>query len=219
MSTTATTDVKTKGSVGAGGGGPFDPGDPKDWPPGYSRDDAMEPAKYRIGTWVGLASVAMLFMALTSAYIFRASSGDDWVPLHLPPVLWVSTVIILASSATFEAARRALRRHDFLSFSRWITSTTALGIVFLIGQLIAWRSLRAQGLYINSNPHGSFFYLLTSLHAIHLAAGLIALVGLTVAALRLRISAHKRNITEAVAIYWHFMDALWLYLFLLLFFL
>jgi cytochrome c oxidase subunit 3 len=217
MSSTVRTDAKTKPGLG-GPGGPFDPGDPKDWPPGYSRDDAIEPIKYRIGMWVGLASVAMLFMALTSAYIFRASHGDDWVPLQMPVVLWLSTAAILASSGTFEAARRALRRNAFVAFSRWIAATTALGLMFLVGQSVAWQGLRAQGLYVNSNPHGSFFYLLTSLHAIHLVGGLIALGLVTAAALRLRLSARKRTVTEVTAIYWHFMDALWIYLFLLLFF-
>ena len=83
----------------------------------------------------------------------------------------------------------------------------------------AWRNLRAQGVYVNTNPHSSFLYLLTSLHAVHLVGGLIALVAVTVAALRLRVGFRKRNVAEVTAIYWHFMDVLWIYLFVLLFFL
>lgn len=223
MSTTITPEVKVKKGTPPGGGDPFDPGNGKDWPPGYSRDDAIEPAKYRIGMWVGLASVVMLFVSLTSAYIFRQIAGTgeirDWVPLKMPFVLWITTAVILASSVTIEIARRSIRSGDYAGFSRWISITTVLGMLFLAGQIFAWRELVSQGIYINSNPHSSFFYLLTSLHGIHLAGGLVALFSLTVAAFRARVGIRKRNATEVTAIYWHFMDGLWIYLFVLLFFL
>lgn len=217
MGTSLTTDVKVK-PVPTGSGGPFDPGDPKDWPPGYSRDDAREPAKYRIGMWIALGSISMLFAALTSAYIFRETKAD-WISIQLPSSLWISTAAILASSISFELARRALRLSRHALFSRWITLTSALGLCFLIFQIVAWRDLRAQGVYVNTNPHSSFFYLLTSLHAVHLVGGLIALLAVTAAALRSRIGFRKRNVAEVTAIYWHFMDALWIYIFVLLFFL
>lgn len=216
MGTSITTDVKVK-PVGTGSGGPFDPMDPKDWPPGYSRDDDLEPVKYRIGMWVALGSIAMLFAALTSAYIFRETKAD-WIAIRMPSALWISTAAILASSISFELARRALRLSNHALFSRWITVTSALGLCFLVFQIVAWRDLRAQGVYVNTNPHSSFFYLLTSLHAVHLVGGLIALFAVTAAALRSRIGFRKRNVAEVTAIYWHFMDVLWIYLFVLLFF-
>ncbi|HYP29503.1 MAG TPA: cytochrome c oxidase subunit 3 [Blastocatellia bacterium] len=226
-----TTDVKVK-PPGIGGGrrgpddgdGPDEPGGgPKDWPPGYSRDDAIEPTKYKIGMWVGLASILMLFVSLTSAYIVRQTSGlsDDageWVRIRMPWELWVSTGMILASSVSFEMARRALRRNEYRRFNALISLTTVLGLAFLAGQVMAWRHLAAQGIYLSSNPHSSFFYLLTSLHAIHLLGGLVALVYLTALAMRLRIGSRQRNAVEVTALYWHFMDGLWIYLFLLLFF-
>ena len=231
MSMGIKTEVKVKppgvggGKRDPGGGGPDEPGPerPKDWPPGYSRDDAIEPTKYRIGMWVGLASILMLFVALTSAYIVRQTYGlsDEarpWVTVEMPWELWLSTAVILASSVTFEMARRALRRNDYGRFNLLISLTTFLGVAFLAGQVFAWRRLAAQGVYLASNPHSSFFYLLTSLHALHLLGGLIALIALTAFALRLRIGARQRNAVEATALYWHFMDGLWIYLFLLLFF-
>ena len=96
--------------------------------------------------------------------------------------------------------------------------TTLLGVAFLAGQLIAWRQLAGQGIYVDSHPHSSFFYLLTSLHALHLLGGIIALAYITIAGLRLRISLRRRTVVNVTAIYWHFMDGLWVYLFLLLFF-
>jgi len=173
--------------------------------------------------WVGLASILMLFVALTSAYIVRgvpALNGglDDWVPIEMPRVLWLTTTLLLLSSVSVELARRALGRNDYTRFRAWISLTTLFGVAFLAGQLIAWRQLAAQGVYINSHPHSSFFYLLTSLHGLHLLGGVIALAYVTVAALRMRIGFKGRTAVNVTAIYWHFMDGLWIYLFGLLFF-
>lgn len=231
MAAGITTEVKPKhGRTGAGGGGPGDsgggrePGDgSNDWPPGWSRDDAIQPAKYRIGMWVGLASILMLFVSLTSAYILRQTVvGDDgksdWVSIDMPPVLWFSTAVLVASSASFELSRRSLRQSEYRMFNAYIALTALLGFAFLLGQVIAWRQLAGQGIYLSSNPHSSFIYLMTSLHAIHLVGGLIALCYVTVAALRLRMGIRKRNAVEITALYWHFMDVLWIYIFVLLFF-
>jgi cytochrome c oxidase subunit III len=227
---TAAADVGVKpGSAGPKRGGPGGgpPGGGShgegDWPPGFTREDAMEPRKYRIGMWVALASILMLFMALTSALIVRQSPAlnggqYDWVPLEVPVILWVNTTVLLISSVTIEFARRTLTRNDYASFRRWIVITTVLGVGFLAGQVMAWRELAAQGIYVNTHPHSSFFYLLTSLHALHLLGGLVALAYVAQAAVRLRVSLKNRTAVGVTAIYWHFMDGLWVYLFVLLFF-
>jgi cytochrome c oxidase subunit 3 len=233
MSTTVNSESKVKsastgasiGSRGSGGGGnsrkPGGGGDDP-WPPGFSRDDAIEPNKFRIGMWVALASILMLFVSLTSAYILRQSKGlsetHDWFPLHMPKVLWLTTAMLLVSSLTIEMARRALRRSRYGWFRLLICLTTLLGLGFLAGQLRAWLVLVNQGVYVYSHPHSSFFYILTSLHAIHLFGGIVALLIVTVAALRLRITRSKRNAVDVSVLYWHFMDVLWIYLFVLLFF-
>lgn len=231
MPTTLTADVNIKPGLGAGGRKPGPGGDPpgsdptgsNDWPPGWTSDDASEPQKYRIGMWVGLASILMLFIALTSAYIVRGvpglSGGDsDWFPIAMPRVLWLTTGVLILSSVTIELARRALKRNEYSGFKRWISVTTFLGVAFLAGQLMAWQQLTAQGVYINSHPHSSFFYLLTSLHGVHLLGGVIALGYVTVAGLRMRIGFKRRAAVDVTSIYWHFMDGLWIYLFGLLFF-
>jgi len=227
MSSGLTTDVKIKpgSGLGPGGGDPFGsrPGGGKDWPPGFTQEDAAEPEKYRIGMWVGLASILMLFVALTSAYIVRSvpalGGGDNgWLPIEMPLVLWLNTGVLLLSSVSIEMARIALKRNEYGRFKSWITLTTIFGVAFLAGQLIAWRQLAAQGVFINSHPHSSFFYLLTSLHGLHLLGGVIALAYVTVAAFRMRIGFKRRTAVDVTAIYWHFMDGLWVYLFGLLFF-
>jgi cytochrome c oxidase subunit 3 len=176
--------------------------------------------------WVAMAAILMMFTALTSAYIVRAASSDDWQALKMPRILLLSTVLIIISSGTLEAARRKLKAaaSDIPNkgHRRWLMLTVALGLGFLVSQLLAWRQLVSQGIYVSSNPHSSFFYLLTATHGVHLLGGLVALVYLS---LRTRIAGEnelavvkRQGAADAVTLYWHFMDVLWLYLFVLLFY-
>jgi cytochrome c oxidase subunit 3 len=178
--------------------------------------------RYRIGMWVGLASILMMFTALSSAYIVRAASSNDWQPLAMPRILLLSTALILLSSGTLEAARKKLKHASTQEHRRWLLLTVVLGLGFLVSQLLAWRQLVRQGVYVASHPHSSFFYLLTAAHAVHLLGGLAAL-----AYLSLRRPAARDNApavataqakADAVTLYWHFMDFLWIYLFVLLFY-
>lgn len=178
--------------------------------------------RYRVGMWVGLASILMLFTALTSAYIVRAASSNDWKSLPMPPILLLSTTLIIVSSGTLEVAKRKLKAAAEGSYKSWLLITTALGIGFLVSQLLAWRQLVLQGVYLASHPHSSFFYLLTATHGVHLLGGLMALLYLLLRTRKPlddeRFQGKRLAATGAVALYWHFMDALWIYLFLLLFF-
>lgn len=212
----------TKGSRPNGNGSPGKRG------PGGGGDDSARQFtpdhRYRIGMWVALCSITMLFTALTSAYIVRSrlSTANDWQPIFVPHMLWLSTALILLSSVTFEASRRLLRRGDDRGYRRWLTATVLLGVGFLLTQLLAWRELVAQGIYLNTNPHSSFFYLLTGVHALHLLGGILMGTYLLARAWRgqseLRAPrALRQDSANAAALYWHFMDGLWIYLFLLLF--
>ena len=193
---------------------------------GSKRGDAFrEPDaranRYRIGMWVALASIAMMFTSLSSAYIVRAGSANDWIPIAMPRVLLVSTALILISSVTLEIARRSLKRSLDNVYTKYVLLTALLGIGFLASQLIAWRQLAAQGVYVASHPHSSFFYLLTGAHAVHLVGGLLALLFLWIRSRRQFVEpalvTRRQATADAVTIYWHFMDGLWIYLFLLLF--
>jgi cytochrome c oxidase subunit 3 len=176
--------------------------------------------RYRIGMWVAMAAILMMFTALSSAYIVRAASASDWVPLKMPRVLLLSTMLILVSSGTLEAARRKLKAKSHIAYRRFLLVTVLLGFGFLVSQLLAWRQLVQQGTYVASNPHSSFFYLLTATHGIHLLGGLAALVYLSLRtrAQQERAVANGQAGADVVTLYWHFMDLLWLYLFVLLFF-
>lgn len=165
---------------------------------------------------LALAGIIMFFMALTSSFLVRKGVGNDWVAFSLPRILWVNTLILFASSVTIHVARRRLRGAEKLAFKRWWAATTGLGILFLGGQLIAWRQLAGQGVFLASNPSSSFFYVLTAAHGMHLLGGILALLYVSRRNWqRSRIS--QVTATDVASIYWHCMDGLWVFLFALLY--
>ena len=177
--------------------------------------------RYRIGMLVSLASIAMLFTSLSSAYIVRSGTINDWIPIAVPRVMFGSTALILLASVSIEIARRKLKQDLSASYSRYLSLTVLLGVGFLASQLIAWRQLAHQGIYISTHPHSSFFYLLTGTHGVHVIGGLLLLGFLWLSSRRHPeepgVVARRQGMADAVSIYWHFMFALWIYLFLLLF--
>ena len=165
----------------------------------------------RLGLLVGLGGITMLFAAFTSAYIVR-SGGGDWTALELPPVVWLSTALIVSSSLTLEMARRAFRRGRLPSFRSWSAATAALGTGFLASQFAAWMSLNEAGVYLQSHPKSSFFFVLTGVHAVHLFAGVAALLALFALAVAGRLVPARSDAPTLTAIYWHFVGGLWIYL-------
>ena len=182
----------------------------------------FSPDRYRIGVWVAIGSILMLFVALTSSYIVRSASSNDWQPIAMPKVLWLSTALILISSITMEVSRRSLKQQRDAGYGRWLLITVALGLAFLASQLLAWRQLVRQGVYLASNPYNSFFYLFTAAHGLHLLGGILALGYLSLRTTKKRstVEGELRRVgaADAATIYWHFMDGLWVALFMLLFF-
>ena len=178
--------------------------------------------RYRIGVWVAIGSILMLFVALVSSYIVRSASGNDWQPIAMPKVLWLSTALILISSITMEISRRSLKHQRDAGYGRWLLITTVLGLGFLASQVFAWRQLARQGAYLASNPYNSFFYLFTAAHGLHLCGGILALSYLLLRTTRKRRTVEgelrRAGAADAATIYWHFMDGLWVALFFLLFF-
>ena len=181
-----------------------------------------------VGVWVAIATISMSFAAYTSALVVRQGASGDWLHFRLPSILWLNTALILASSATVELGRRNHSRggtgveQGVLALpgpvsrtATWIDATIALGVLFLGGQLVAWRQLASQGLFLATNPSSAFFYVLTALHGLHLAGGL---AGLLYVRYRLRRGPALAAGTAlgAGALYWHFMAVLWLYLLALL---
>lgn len=167
------------------------------------------------GLLVLLAASVMLFAAFTSAFVVRRGLSDDWVSLPLPRILWLNSAVLVLSSVALELARRALKSGKRLHFNRYWTTGVVLGILFLGGQYMAWRQLSGSGFYLATNPSSSFFYLLTWTHAFHLLGGLSALLYVAVQAIRLRLGPGKRTAVEVTSLFWHFLDAVWIYLMVL----
>jgi cytochrome c oxidase subunit III len=170
------------------------------------------------GIWVGVFAITMSFAAFTSALFVREGTAD-WSHLVLPTVLYFNTLILLASSLTLENARRVLATDSAKADAprkagAWVVTTLLLGLAFCAGQFHAWQELRAEGIYLATNPNSSFFYLLTFLHALHVLVGILVL---TYLAARLMASQGniRRSLFDNTAVYWHFMGVLWVYLFLL----
>lgn len=175
----------------------------------------------RTGIWVGLAAITMTFVAFTSAMIVREGASTDWQHFALPSVLYFNTLVLLASAVPLELARKNAAAFVHGTQSKrsssllWIWITMGLGLLFVAGQCVAWRQLRAEGLYLATNPSSSFFYLFTVLHALHVMGGLAGLAMVlwrtSKATPTLRVST-----LSAVSYYWHYMSALWIYLLILL---
>jgi len=181
------------------------------------KDSSPPPAS--TGIWVGLAAITMTFAAFTSALVVRQGNATDWHHFTLPPILYLNSLIIIASSVTLDMARR--RMAAFMSSAKsqagapagLLYVTLALGLVFVAGQTWAWLQLKSQGFGLATNISYSFFYVLTVTHAVHVLGGLGGLVRVI---WKLNNLGLKRSTLNATSLYWHFMGALWLYLLLLL---
>jgi cytochrome c oxidase subunit III len=169
--------------------------------------------------WVVIFAITMMFAAFSSALFVRKGSSLDWQTFKLPSILYFNTLLLVASSVTLEIARRRIAhfmgglRSQVDDPARWLYITLFLGLLFVAGQYVAWSQLRAEGLYLATNPSSSFFYLLTVTHVLHVLGGL---GGLIYVMRKLSKSILRRNQLDATVRYWHFMGGLWLYLLLLL---
>jgi cytochrome c oxidase subunit 3 len=204
------------------GGGPGFPGPngkgPRGngWHGGKDPDRRLSPAAYRITMWVVLGAILMMFAALSSAYIILAG-GEQWRPVKMPRMFVLSTAVILTSSFSLELGRRSLKQGRQRVSLRWLSVTLLLGLLFLACQLIGWRELASQGVYFASHPHSSFFYFFTGVHGVHLMGGIAALLYWLNRTRRKHAISEGTEITaQLVSLYWHTMDALWIWLFLLL---
>lgn len=174
---------------------------------------SMAPKKF--GMWLFLVSVFMLFMSLTSAYIVRQADGN-WTIFDLPSMFWLTTVVILLSSVTMQWAYFAARKDNMSTTRLMVTLTFVLGVVFLVGQFYGWKELVLDRVYLVGNPSGSFVYVITGLHGLHIISALVYVAILLVAVGRGKVHSRRLLSIEMCATYWHFLGVLWLYLFVFL---
>lgn len=170
----------------------------------------------QFGMWLLLGSLTILFAAFSSAYIVRVGPLSE--RLTLPAILWWNTALLVAGSGLLVGAVRAVRRSAWSKGRRLLGMALLCGALFLVGQLEAWRSLAAQGVFLQTHPASSFFYVLTAVHGLHLLGGLIALGWALGQSARPQapVSSRLRRVVENAALYWHFLGLIWLWVFALL---
>jgi cytochrome c oxidase subunit III len=169
---------------------------------------------------VVLATVTMAFAAIIAVFVIRSQAPLFWGPLKVPGILWGTTAVLLASSASFEIARRKLAHNDQHRFFLWTAWTGGLGLLFLAGQLTAWFQILHEGIVLARNPHTWFIFLFTGLHGLHIVLGLAGL-GYLLVRTRIPASGPKyqmktRIITNGVSVFWHYLDFVWIILLVLL---
>jgi cytochrome c oxidase subunit 3 len=209
------------GANGGGGGGGNNGGGNDGFDNSNTESYEKSFSKSKIFTWFLLVAVLMTFGGLIGAYVVVSTNGVlEWQPFNLPFQVYISTVLILSSSFTYSVAQRAISSNNHQKSKNWLLATTVLGAMFISSQILVWLALVNRGYYVRSNPYAAFFYIMTALHAVHVIGGIIAL-GYIVLRVWQKNDVEKelekrREISNAVGWYWHFMGGLWLVLLLML---
>lgn len=188
----------------------------------FAEPDSYRPAAAKVGLYVYFGVAGVLFSLIVAAYLVRMGvgihgavehgGGPDWRPMPEPPLLWVNSVVLVASSAAWEVARRAAQALEWDRMRRMALLGAGIGLLFLAGQLLLWQQYQAAGYYLAANPANAFFYLLTGVHGLHLVGGAVACAR---AVGQLRDGADPRRAAYNVglcAVYWHFLLLVWVFL-------
>ena len=215
-------------------------GDNDNWNnrPQGSRGPREKLTRYRLAVFFALAGDLMFFVAIVSAFFVSQNTGrfdaynnyiNQWLPTAVPPILWLNTGVLILSSFTIEIARRHMFREvdvmdEWLGLGKpstrnampWLGGTVFLGLLFLVGQWIAWQQLARQHVFFRSNPSSHFFFLITGVHGVHLVLGVAALIGALVSLYTSKQMENRQVFVDCAAWYWHSMGIFWLFLFALL---
>ena len=173
----------------------------------------IHPHKFTL--WVGIASIVMMFAGLTSAYIVKRNQAN-WTTFDLPLIFWFSTVVIILSSVTLQMSNVAFKQRNMIKYKWLVVFTLLLGVAFLVMQSIGFSELWKQGITLTKNVSFSFLYVIVGLHGLHIVGGLIALIILFAKAFNRKVRNYNILPLEVISTYWHFVDALWIYLLIFL---
>ena len=174
----------------------------------------LHPHKFAL--WVGMSSILMMFAGFTSAYIVKRSDSN-WLEFSLPPVFWFSTAVIILSSVTIHLATKAFKARNMARYRTLITVTAALGVLFVVLQWTGFRYLQDHGVKLigtNSNASGSFLGVITGVHILHVLGGVVVLLIMFLRAFNTRQKNYSSVAIEIAGTYWHFVDGIWIYLFI-----
>jgi cytochrome c oxidase subunit 3 len=171
--------------------------------------------KWKFMVWLFIITIIMLFASQTSAYLVRRAEGN-WVEFDIPQIFWFSTLVLLVSSVSMHFSLQAAKKNNQATLKLAVAITFIFGIAFLGMQYSGWQNLQQQGVFLKGNPSGSFFYVFTGLHMAHLLIGLGILIATFIMAFRMKINSKNTLLVEVCATAWHFLDLLWVYLFVFL---
>ena len=174
----------------------------------------IHPHKFTL--WVGMGSIIMMFAGLTSAYVVKKNQSN-WLEFNLPQVFWYSTFVILLSSLTIHLTVKAFKAREMGRYRLLVTLTAALGVLFLALQLLGFRELQSNNIALigpKSNSAASFLFVITGLHMLHILGGVIVLLIIFARAYAAKVKNYSSLPIEMAATYWHFVDILWIYLFI-----
>jgi len=183
-----------------------------------------EPNQFML--WLLIAGSVFIFTILLMAYLARRT-GADWKDIAMPKVFLASTAVMLASSLTLHIANGAFQHDRFRQYRSYLGTTLFLGVLFVLLQVLGWREWAMDGVYVQTNPSSSFLYLLSGLHLLHILIGLIFLAIPYVQAVRRKpyieifvysVNPPNQLRLRLITLYWHFVDVLWMYVFLFLLF-
>lgn len=171
---------------------------------------------YKFSLWIAMASILMMFAGFTSAYLVKRNDAN-WLQFQLPLVFWYSTAVILLSSLTIYLAERSFKARNMFRYRILITLTAALGVLFVILQWVGFEYLQNHGVKLigsGSNPSGSFLGVITGVHMLHVTGGVVVLIIMFLKAYNGRSKNYSSVPIEVASTYWHFVDAIWIYLFI-----
>lgn len=177
---------------------------------------------YRLMVWLAMGGSGIVFIILTIAYAQRSYS-PNWNPTPLPGVFFASTAMALAISVALQLAKFYFKREKYETNIRWLFGAFSLGISFILMQIGGWLEWVHQGVFLDNSLQAAFIYLLSGLHLVHALIG-VALLGMVLKnAVKNRsyvdsfissLNPQKNHLFESTILFWHFLDILWLYLFL-----
>ena len=171
----------------------------------------IHPHKFTL--WVGIGSIVMMFAGLTSAYIVKSNQAE-WTSVVIPKIFYYSTGVMLVSSLTIQMALKAFKERSMHQYRRLITVTAILGIGFIAMQVTGFMQLMQSGVRLEGAGAQAFLYIIFGLHALHVLGGALALLIMLIRAFSARIRNYNPVPVEVAATYWHFVDLLWVYLFI-----
>ena len=179
------------------------------------KDEKKRIHPYKFTLWIGLAGIVMMFAGLTSAYIVKRNLAN-WITFELPKIFWYSTAVIVCSSLTVILSRNFFRQREMKQYKLWLTVTLLLGILFVYMQYIGFGQLWYQGITLTRSVSFSFLYIIVGLHALHVIAGVIALIIVLAKAFSIKRKNYSPVSIDMMNTYWHFVDLLWIYLLIFL---